>query len=88
MQGFTSRLWYRRKHGTICLTFWSKKDSENAEIFRKIEPYLTFLNIHHLEEQGADIHDMHLGDHYTLGKTCSHRRSIWASSSKTGFKRI
>ena len=32
-----------------------KKDSEKAELFRKIEPYLTFLNIHHLERQGADI---------------------------------
>ncbi|MGB6594802.1 MAG: hypothetical protein WBE68_25140 [Candidatus Nitrosopolaris sp.] len=26
-----------------------------AEIFRKIEPYLTFLNVHQLERQGADI---------------------------------
>jgi len=30
-------------------------DSEKAEIFRKIEPYLTFLNIPQLERQGADI---------------------------------
>ena len=36
-------------------TYWTKKDSENAEIFRKIEPYLTFLNVHQLERQGADI---------------------------------
>ncbi|HEY7078867.1 MAG TPA: hypothetical protein VH500_04135, partial [Nitrososphaeraceae archaeon] len=36
-------------------TYWRKKDSEKAEIFRKIEPYLTFLNIHQLERQGADI---------------------------------
>ena len=36
-------------------TYWLKKDSEKAEIFRKIEPYLTFLNIHQLERQGADI---------------------------------
>ena len=34
-------------------TYWTKKDSEKAEIFRKIEPY--FLNIHQLERQGADI---------------------------------
>ena len=26
-------------------TYWRKKDSEKAEIFRKIEPYLTFLNV-------------------------------------------
>jgi hypothetical protein len=32
-----------------------KKDSEKAEIFRKIEPYLTFLNVHQLERQGAEI---------------------------------
>jgi hypothetical protein len=30
-------------------------DLEKAEIFRKIEPYLTFLNVHQLERQGADI---------------------------------
>ena len=36
-------------------TSWRKKDSEKAELFRKIEPYLTFLNIHQLERQGADI---------------------------------
>jgi integrase len=36
-------------------TYWRKKDTEKAEIFHKIEPYLTFLNIHQLERQGADI---------------------------------
>ena len=36
-------------------TYWRKKDSEKAEIFRKIEPYITFLNVHQLERQGADI---------------------------------
>ena len=36
-------------------TYWTKKDSEKADIFRKVEPYLTFLNIHQLERQGADI---------------------------------
>jgi len=36
-------------------TYWTKKDAEKAEIFRKIEPYLTFLNIPQLERQGADI---------------------------------
>ena len=40
-------------------TFWfyilAKKNSEKAEIFLKIEPYLTFLNVHQLERQGADI---------------------------------
>jgi integrase len=36
-------------------TYWRKKESEKAEIFRKIEPYLTFLNVHQLERQGADI---------------------------------
>jgi len=36
-------------------TYWTKKDSDKAEIFRKVEPYLTFLNIHQLERQGADI---------------------------------
>ena len=36
-------------------TYWTKKDLEKAEIFRKIEPYLTFLNIPELQRQGADI---------------------------------
>ncbi len=36
-------------------TYWTKKDSKKAEIFRKVEPYLTFLNIPQLERQGADI---------------------------------
>ena len=35
-------------------TYWTKKDTDK-EIFRKIEPYLTFLNIPQLERQGADI---------------------------------
>ena len=36
-------------------TYWRKKDSDKAELFKKIEPYLTYLNIHQLERQGADI---------------------------------
>jgi hypothetical protein len=28
---------------------------KEVEIFRKAEPYLTFLNIHQLERHGADI---------------------------------
>jgi integrase len=36
-------------------TYYRKKESEKAEIFKKIEPYLTFLNIHQLERQGSDI---------------------------------
>ena len=36
-------------------TYWQKKDSEKAELFNKIKPYLTFLSIHELERHGADI---------------------------------
>jgi hypothetical protein len=36
-------------------TYWTKRESEKVEIFRKIEPYLTFLNVHELERQDADI---------------------------------
>ena len=37
-------------------TVLAQKGSEKAEIFRKIEPYLTFLNVHHiLQRQDADI---------------------------------
>jgi len=36
-------------------TYYRKTDKEKAEVFAKIEPYLTYLNIHQLERQGADI---------------------------------
>ena len=36
-------------------TYWRKKDNEKAEIYKKIEPYLTFLNIQQLNRQGADL---------------------------------
>jgi len=36
-------------------TYYRKKESEKIEIFRKIEAYLTFLNVYELERQGADI---------------------------------
>jgi integrase len=36
-------------------TYWRKKDSEKVELFRKIEPYLTFLDITGLESKGADM---------------------------------
>ena len=36
-------------------TYWRKKDSEKEEIFRKVEPYLKFLNIYQLDRQGTDI---------------------------------
>ena len=35
--------------------YWKRKDNEKAEIFKKIEPYLTFLNIQQLNRQGADL---------------------------------
>jgi len=35
--------------------YWQKKDSEKAEIFLKIEPYLTFLDPVDLERKGADL---------------------------------
>ncbi len=33
----------------------AKKNQKKPELFKKIEPYLTFLNVHQLERQGADI---------------------------------
>ena len=41
--------------GHIGSTYWRKKDKEKAEIFQKIEPYLTFLNVPQLNRQGADL---------------------------------
>ena len=36
-------------------TYWRKKETEKEELFRKIEPYLTFLDITGLESRGADM---------------------------------
>ena len=44
--------WFIGHAGSTC---YRKKESEKIEIFRKIEPYLTFLNVYQLERQGADI---------------------------------
>lgn len=44
--------WYIGHAGS---TYYRKKDSEKVEIFRKIEPYLTFLDVAQLEARGADI---------------------------------
>ena len=44
--------YFIRHSGSV---YWQKKDAEKAEIFQKIEPYLTFLNVQQLERQGADI---------------------------------
>jgi uncharacterized coiled-coil DUF342 family protein len=44
--------WFIGHNGS---TYCQKKESEKAELFRKIEPYLTFLNVHQSERQGADI---------------------------------
>ena len=33
----------------------AQKESEKVNIFCKIEPCLTFLNVHQLQRQGADI---------------------------------
>ena len=32
-----------------------RKESEKAEIFEKVEPYLTFLDFAKLEAKGADV---------------------------------
>jgi integrase len=36
-------------------TYWRKNESEKAELFRKIEPYLTFLNIYQLENTSVGM---------------------------------
>lgn len=43
--------WYIGHQGS---TYYRKTDKERAEIFRKIEPYLTFLDVAQLEAKGAD----------------------------------
>jgi integrase len=41
--------------GHIASTYYRKKEAEKVEIFRKIEPYLTFLDVGALEAKGADM---------------------------------
>ena len=36
-------------------TYYRKKESEKAELFNKIEPYLTYLDSNVLERKGADV---------------------------------
>jgi integrase len=36
-------------------TYYRKKESEKAQLFRKIEPYLTYLDYNNLERKGADV---------------------------------
>ena len=44
--------WFIGHAGSV---YWKKNDSEKAELFKKIEPYLTFLDIQQLERKGADM---------------------------------
>jgi len=44
--------WFIGHNGS---TYYRKKESEKAEIFRKVEPYLTFLDFAKLEAKGADV---------------------------------
>ena len=36
-------------------TYYRKKESAKAELFNKIEPYLTYLDSNVLERKGADV---------------------------------
>jgi integrase len=56
-------------------TYWRNKDSEKAELFRKIEPYLTFLNIIQLERQGADI-KRKMDELEELNRSLAHRDQV------------
>ena len=44
--------WFIGHEGSV---YWKKKEREKADLFKKIEPYLTFLNVPQLERQGADL---------------------------------
>jgi integrase len=36
-------------------TYWRKTESEKLDLFRKVEPYLTYLDYSELEAKGADV---------------------------------
>jgi regulator of replication initiation timing len=48
---------------------------DKAEIFRKVEPYLTFMNIVQLERQGADIQSK-VGELEELNESLRNRDKI------------
>ena len=56
-------------------TYWTKKESEKADIFQKVEPYLTFLNVHQLERKGADMQTK-MEELEELNQSLSHRDKI------------
>ena len=52
-------IWVMRITRNILYVIWfyilAQKESEKVNIFCKIEPCLTFLNVHQQQRQGADI---------------------------------
>ena len=36
-------------------TYYQKSDKERMDLFRKLEPYLTYLDVASLEAKGADV---------------------------------
>jgi hypothetical protein len=36
-------------------TYYQKSEKERMEVFRKLEPYLTYLDVASLESKGADM---------------------------------
>jgi hypothetical protein len=44
--------WYIGHSGS---TYYRKSEREKVDLFKKIEPYLTFLDYEELERKGADI---------------------------------
>jgi integrase len=47
--------WVIGHRGGINMTYYSKPEKERAEVFAKVEPYLTYLDVTALEAKGADM---------------------------------
>jgi hypothetical protein len=41
--------------GHAGITYYQKSEKERMEVFRKLEPYLTYLDVASLESKGADM---------------------------------
>ena len=54
-------------------TYYRKTEKEKAELFNKIEPYLTYLDFASLERKGADIQTKM--DTFRKGKQTTERKA-------------
>jgi integrase len=68
-------------------TYWRKKDSEKAALFKKIEPYLTFLDIQQLERKGADM-ETQMAELQEVNQILRNREQIREERDRKAIERL